>query len=76
MHNFSIFYIFFLFNSLITNKGFTGDGLSCRPTSSCYNNQTICDDNASCILNSEGYYSCQCNEGYRGNGSMCKGDFI
>ena len=30
----------------------------------------ICDENAQC-LNSDGSYSCTCNQGFFGNGTIC-----
>ena len=32
-----------------------------------------CSENAICI-NSIGNYSCECNEGYNGNGVICSGE--
>ena len=35
-------------------------------------NTALCHDNATCA-NTAGSYSCACNEGYTGNGTVCEG---
>ena len=41
----------------------------------CLSDARPCDVNASCT-NSDGSYSCVCNQGFTGNGTVCDGIFI
>lgn len=41
----------------------------------CLSGARTCDVNASCT-NSDGSYSCVCNQGFTGNGTVCDGMFI
>lgn len=41
----------------------------------CLSGARPCDVNASCT-NSDGSYSCVCNQGFTGNGTVCDGMFI
>ena len=38
----------------------------------CYNGTADCDTNAACD-NTIGSYTCTCNTGYNGNGTICEG---
>ena len=38
-------------------------------------NGVDCHSNATCVDNSTGTYSCECNEGYVGNGTECFGKY-
>lgn len=55
-------------------KGYEGDGYTCNEIITCHEHPDICSKDATCILAHETYtYNCQCNEGFFGNGSYCKG---
>ena len=41
----------------------------------CLSSARPCDVNASCT-NIDGSYSCVCNQGFTGNGTVCDGMFI
>ena len=41
----------------------------------CSGDSSACDKNARCI-NSEGSFSCTCEQGYSGNGTICKGENV
>lgn len=42
---------------------------------SCLNNTELCATNATCT-NKNGSFECECLEGFTGNGSVCKGQFL
>ena len=50
-------------------QGFIGNGINCKPLSTCQNKQ--CDVNARCIDNPDGEAICTCNPGYNGDGQYC-----
>ena len=57
--------------------GSTGDGYqSCVIESGCYENRSLCHENAQCILGEHGHYVCNCKYGYHGNGLVCHRKFI
>ena len=41
----------------------------------CSNSTDSCDSNANCT-NTEGSFTCQCNDGYEGDGTVCAGNFF
>lgn len=57
-------------------KGYTenlnGLELSCAET--CIVNNSICHPSAQCVYDSSGHYTCQCRQGFLGNGYYCKGN--
>ncbi len=57
------------------NTGFTGERCETDIDECTDSNLNNCDRNATCI-NTEGSFTCACNEGYSGNGVICKGAFI
>lgn len=66
------------FNLTFVLKGYTekwnGSELSCTDT--CIVNNNICHTSAECIHDSLGHYTCQCRQGFTGNGYTCKGNAI
>jgi hypothetical protein len=56
-------------------QGYSGNGLQCSPDVSCQQDPTLCGVDASCGLTTAGHYECQCNEGFTGDGNVCKGKF-
>jgi len=55
--------------------GSTGDGYqNCVVESGCYENRSLCHENAQCILGEHGHYVCNCKYGYHGNGLVCHPD--
>ena len=51
--------------------------LTCFPTDidECTDGTHNCDSNATCA-NTVGSFTCTCNAGYTGNGTICTGKFI
>ncbi len=45
-------------------------GIICKDIDECTENLNNCDENAECT-NTEGSFSCKCNDGYFGNGTQC-----
>ena len=58
-------------------KGFEGDGYTCNETITCHDHPDICHQDATCAFSfSTHAYNCECNVGFFGNGSHCKGKNI
>ena len=55
-----------------TVRGFTGDGYSCAPSVSCFENPAICDPNADCIPTRDHQSKCRCKPLFLGDGLECK----
>jgi len=54
-------------------KGFEGDGYRCRSTVPCYQDRSICDENADCAPDSVTQeWKCQCRTGFQGDGQQCR----
>lgn len=49
--------------------------IACVDIDECATNANICDQNADCF-NQLGGYSCQCREGFRGNGYTCYAESV
>jgi hypothetical protein len=46
--------------------------MQCTPDFSCQQDPNVCGSDASCVVMTSGQYECQCNEGFTGNGIVCK----
>ena len=53
--------------SVSPGQGFSGDGYTCRPSISCYDEPTQCDVNAACVPDLDGF-RCVCLKGFVGDG--------
>ncbi|KAI6222354.1 hypothetical protein M3Y99_01507200 [Aphelenchoides fujianensis] len=52
----------------ICKSGFSGNGFDCQRVSSCYDDPSICSENARCMPDHRGFYVCNCNNGFVGTG--------
>lgn len=52
------------------SAGYQGDGTRCEPYDC--RQADLCDPNARCGQDSQGYYVCRCNPGFRGDGRRCE----
>uniref|UniRef100_A0A914DFS9 EGF-like domain-containing protein n=1 Tax=Acrobeloides nanus TaxID=290746 RepID=A0A914DFS9_9BILA len=58
--------------SCVCKAEYSGDGYSnCIREASCFLDRSLCDSNAQCVPDGRGFYVCNCNYGYHGNGRVC-----
>lgn len=55
----------------ICRDGYHGDGYSCTVKITCENDPYLCAPQATCINSISGFI-CECNPGFKGNGTFCK----
>jgi len=53
-------------------RGFVGDGYTCTPGVSCFENPAICDPNADCIPTPDHSSTCRCKQMFLGDGFVCE----
>eukprot|EP00092_Neocalanus_flemingeri_P000676 GFUD01000718.1.p1 GENE.GFUD01000718.1~~GFUD01000718.1.p1 ORF type:complete len:1537 (-),score=283.11 GFUD01000718.1:154-4470(-) len=53
-------------------RGFVGDGYTCTPGVSCFENPAICDPNADCIPTPDHSSTCRCKQMFLGDGFECE----
>jgi len=53
-------------------RGFVGDGYTCTPGATCFENPAICDPNADCIPTRDHKSKCRCKQMFLGDGFNCE----
>ena len=64
-----LLYVFF--DYILTDKGYRGNGKTCRDIDECQEGSHNCDPNAICT-NTDGGFTCECQPGFTGDGKTCK----